>query len=43
MQLVPTRPEGPVPLAPNAHGDGLCSVRDPSAPRLAEIAEWLPF
>ena len=43
MQLVPTRPEGPVLLAQNARGDELCPERDRSAQRLAEIADSLPF
>jgi hypothetical protein len=36
MQLVPTRLEGPVLLAPKVHGDELCS-------ELAEIADSLPL
>jgi len=36
MQLVPTRLEGPVLLAPNAHVDELCF-------EMAEIADSLPL
>jgi hypothetical protein len=41
MQLVPTRLEGPVLLAPKVHGEELRSERVQSAPRPAEIADSL--